>query len=86
MTTTYATCDANGPISVLIEAGDVDDAIKVNGRQWIDDCRTDAEDKLGCPDGWDGWNEQQVSQAMKANGFSATPTSTIAGDWVIWTR
>lgn len=84
MTSYYATCDADGPISVRLETPEVN-AIEEHGRQWIDDCRTDAEDAYS-EEGWEGWTEQQVAAAMEAHGYHVIHSTDIAGDWVIWEK
>jgi hypothetical protein len=90
----YAVCDANGPISVELEGDTENEALasfeELNGRQAIDDCRTDAEDALGI----DGSNmsESDFDDALIHAG--ATPVRPlgntdqhgrpVAGDWYLW--
>lgn len=93
MTTTaakyYALADANGPITVRIEADSASEA-----RQWfrdhqndgfVDDCRTDAEDDLGvCGE---GMNYNEWSAVMESKGYEIVD-SDMCGDfnWALWAR
>lgn len=98
MTTYYAVCDVNGPISVRLDAGSLEAALEefeaADTRAWIDEPRTDAEDDLDI-DGAD-MDEDQFDAALKA--ASARPIKDlaevvnghtgrqyhIAGGWHLW--
>lgn len=98
MTTYYAVCDVNGPISVRLDADSLEAALSefetADTRAWIDGARTDAEDDLDI-DGAD-MDEDQFDAALKA--ASARPIKDlaevvnghtdrqyhIAGGWYLW--
>lgn len=84
----YAVADANGPISVRINAETASEA-----RDWFvsqdanfaDDCRTDAEDDLGvCGD---GMSYSEWAAVMERNGYEIADRD-LCGDynWVLWCK
>jgi len=82
MTKLYATCDANGPISKRLETLVDQETIVTHGREWIDNCQTDAEDDLGfCGEGMD---EDEFAEQMESAGYHCVDESDIAGDWKMW--
>ena len=80
MTTYYASCDANGPISVRMDDPSQMDALATHDA--IDAAECHAEDDLGfCGD---GMTEAQFCEAMEAHGAVTIKCSEIAGDWRLW--
>jgi hypothetical protein len=96
--TYYAACDANGPISVAIEADSVDAAVaafeQLDHGALIDGCSTDAEDGLDfCGD---GMSQTEFSAAMATHGYEIVrdlapchnyhsgQTRHIAGGWMLY--
>ena len=80
----YATCMANGPISVRMD--NVEDFDTLDHQQVINDARTDAEDDLGfCGE---GLTEEQFMEYMEERGYSVhlMPEGNVAGGWIIWGR
>ena len=79
----YAVCNANGPISVAIEAESVGAAMRkmkeLDSRSCIDDCRTDAEDQIGF-DG-QGMDEDKFASAMAEAGYEIAGTHL---DWSLY--
>ena len=69
----YAVCNVNGPISVRLEAGTLDDAIAefeaADGSEWVDDPRMDAEYDFGITG--EGMSEDQFGDALTACGCVA---------------
>lgn len=98
MSTFFAVANVNGPISVEIEASDIDDAIRqfseLDTQAAIDDARTDAEDALDI-DGAD-MTEDEFDAALTAAGCEprrdlnpihnahAGTTAHLAGGWYLW--
>lgn len=73
MTTFIAVCDANGPISVMLAADTVDEAVvefleagEDGQRKWIDEGSDDAEHDLGI-DGY-GLTEDAFAEAIEGVG------------------
>ena len=86
--TYYAVTDANGPISVRIEASSVADAaawFEAQETNFVDDGRIDAEDDLEIQG--DGMDAAEFAEAMEERGWS-TVCSDICGDgqWSLWAR
>lgn len=72
MTTYYAICNVNGPISRAIEAESIEDAVAqfeaADTREWIDEPATDAEDDLDiCGEDMD---EGEFCETMIAAGYA----------------
>lgn len=98
MTTYYAVCNVNGPISHMIEAGTLADAIAAfeaaDTQQWIDDADTDAEDALDIAG--ENMSESAFSRALKAAGltmvrdlsvvenYHAGTQSHLSDGWELW--
>lgn len=86
--TYYAICNANGPISVRLNACSLEEAQKEfessASRAWIDDARTDAEDDLGISG--EGMSEVEFAAEMEAAGYEPVdyPGGAVQGGWVIW--
>lgn len=70
MSTYYAVCDVNGPISVLIEAEDEAAAVAafeaMDHQRLIDGASADAEDELDIAG--DGMDEDEFATALEAAG------------------
>lgn len=96
--TYYAVCDANGPISVMLdaedEAGAVADFEALDHQAAIDNASTDAEDALDvCGD---GMSEDDFEAALESAGARrvrsldevvnahAGTTAHLAGGWTLW--
>jgi len=76
----YASCDANGPISVRM--ADPDKMGELATCEAVDACTTHAEDDLGfCGE---GMSEAQFGRAMEAHGAECVDSSEIAGEWRLW--
>lgn len=98
MTTYYAVCDANGPISHAIEADDIDGAVAAfeagDGQQWIDNADCDAEDDLDIEG--DGMSESEFADALRDAGcyevrdlspvhnYHAGTSAHLLGGWMLW--
>ena len=75
----YASCDANGPISVRMESTEEFSRLT---HQEIDDCLTHAEDDLGfCAE---GMSEDEFCAAMESHGYTCRESAGIAGEWRLW--
>lgn len=99
MTTYYAVCDANGPISVRLDSDDEEGAIIefeiATMRLWIDNARTDAEDDYEIVDA-STMSEGAFADALEAHGLvpvrdldpihnaHAGTTAHLAGGWYLW--
>ncbi len=80
----YATCMANGPISVRLKHPQ--DFNTLDHQRVIDDVRTDAEDDLGfCGE---GLTEGEFMERMEERGYCVhlMPDGIVAGGWIIWGR
>ena len=98
MATFFAVCNVNGPISVEINASDLDQAVAefeaMDARELIDDARTDAEDELGLDGQGKSEDEfesmllasgcQQVKVLDVVNNYHAGTTAALLGGWSIW--
>jgi hypothetical protein len=99
MTTYYAVCNVNGPISHEIQAESLEDAVAQFGaadtQQWIDDADTDAEDDLDIEDA-SGMSEGEFEAALEAAGctmvrdlspvhnYHAGTSAHLSGGWELW--
>ena len=99
MTTYYAVCNVNGPISHLLAATDLEAALAeceaADMRQWIDDADCDAEDDLDIVQA-DSMAESEFGAAMEAAGCScvadlspchnyhAGRTAHVQNGWMLW--
>lgn len=98
MATFFAVANVNGPISIEIEANDINDAIgqfeAMNTQAAIDDAMTDAEDALDiCGD---GMTETEFDAALESAGCEprrelspihnahAGTTAHRYGGWYLW--
>lgn len=94
----YAVCNVNGPISVELDGDTVDEALAsfagLDGREAIDNARTDIEDEIGI-DGSD-LSESEMDDRLDnegaypirslqpiANAHAGT-TAHIADGWYLW--
>ena len=72
MSTYYAVCNANGPISVRLDAGAIQAALEefdaADTRTWIDDPRMDAEDELDIAG--EGMSEEEFGEALELAGLT----------------
>lgn len=88
MTTYYATCDANGAVSVRLDASSPDEAraalekLRTNEREVIDAPRTDAEGDLGI--NGEGMAPHDFAEELKSVGATLVEDSDIYGDWELW--
>lgn len=88
MTTFFAVADANGPISVAIDA-----ETRREAREWfaaqtdsfVDDCRTDAEDTLGfCGD---NMSYAEFASELESRGYSVADSNLDGSyNWVLWAK
>ena len=102
MKTYYAVCNSNGPISVAIEAKDIEHAIKqfeaADKGEWIDNGACDAEGDLDIEVPVSGMDEDEFADAMQAAGYvpvrdldvvsnhQAGTAAHMAGGWMLWGR
>lgn len=92
MSTYYAVCDANGPISVRLEAETEGAAVlefrRADTRSWIDDPRTDAEDDLGIEG--EGMEPNEFEAALRDHGLALIMgldvDPDLLGGWSLWRR
>lgn len=98
MTTYYAVCNVNGPISVRLDGETREEALACfaaaadDGRAWIDEPRMDAEDDLDI-DGAD-MSEEEFDEALKVAGAQPIDTLSpidgrdrtyhLSGGWFLW--
>lgn len=98
MSSYYAVCNVNGPISVLLNAVDEQQALAafaaMDGRAAIDSMSTDAEDDLDI-DGAD-MTEDAFADALQAagaecvhdltpvHGYHSGRTAHLRGGWMLW--
>lgn len=99
MTTYYAVCNVNGPISKSIDAESDGDAVAkfeaADTRQWIDEADCDAEDDLGIEDA-EEMDESEFEAALESAGcvhvqdlspihnYHAGTTMHLANGWQLW--
>lgn len=100
MTTYYAVCNVNGPISVRLdgetEAAAVEEFAAADIRAWIDAPRLDAEDELDiCGE---NMSEDEFDDALKAAGCTpvkdldpianahAGTVAHLADGWYLWAK
>jgi hypothetical protein len=99
MTTYYAVCDVNGPISHRLAAETVDAAVAefacANVRAWIDRADTHAEDDMEI-EGGDRMSEDEFAAALEGAGATmvcdldpvvnahAGTVAHLAGGWRLW--
>lgn len=100
MTTYYAVCDANGPISVRLDGATASEAVEffeaADQVSWIDGCSTDAEGDLGI--NGDGMSEGDFCEALRGAGCArardlevvlnthAGTAAHLRGGWVLWAK
>ena len=101
MTTFFAVCNVNGPISKEINAGSIDEAVEqfnaMDAQHLIDSCSTDAEDDLDIENAT-GMTEDEFAEALEAagcvsvrdlaevvNGHSMRAYH-VAGGWMLWEK
>jgi hypothetical protein len=84
----FAVADANGPISVAINAetaGEAAEWFNAQDANFVDNCRTDAEDALDfCGD---GMSSEEFASELEARGY-AVANSNLCGNynWVLWVK
>lgn len=77
MTTYYAVCNVNGPISKRIE-----DPSAEPQSEWIDEAYTDAEDDLNI--NGEDMTPGQFEDAMIEAGATLVRDSDVWGDWQVY--
>lgn len=85
MSSYYAVCNANGPISVHLNAESESDAVTefeaMDGHAAVDECRTDAEDDL-IEDDCHAMDTIEFGKAMTKAG--AKFVLWLDHDWELW--
>lgn len=98
MTTYYAICNVNGPVSIRLDAESLEAAIQefedTDSRAWIDDPRMDAEEDLGI--NGEGMSEDEFESALRVAGARpvrdldqivnahAGTVAHLSGGWYLW--
>lgn len=95
----FAVCNANGPISVELDAESLENALSefagADKRAWIDAAKADAEDAFAI-EGAEDMGEGNFADALREAGceevrdldpvdnYHAGTSSHLAGGWVLW--
>lgn len=101
ISTYYAVCNVNGPISKRIKADSISEAIRIfdeaDKQDWIDDSVADAEDSLGIF-ATDTTTEDEFAVMLQAAGYEVAKdlepvvnghtmrSAHLADGWTLWVK